>query len=333
MNNVVQKATPFLQMVPGLVYVGVIALMATVIGNWISAWFQLETLTIAIILGMLLNNLVGTAKWFKAGIDFSQKTLLLFGIVLLGLKLNPSEIGTMGLPLILSVIVYVITILVLVYIFNRFFKLSPKLAALVGVGSSICGAAAVVALAPTIKASKEESVLAVTLVSFLGALGVLFMAAISSFSSLTDIEFGIWAGMTLHGVAHAIAGAFVRGDYAGEIGTFVKMMRVMMLVPISIALSIHFSPDADSIKKRSHIPTYLWGFIIATAIKATGLLPTELVSIGQVASQQFILLAMTAMGLSVTFKEIAGKGLKVINFGLLLFALSASAVYVILLYL
>lgn len=320
------------KLLPGIAFVSIVATLAFFLNIGLMPWFQVETLTIAIVLGIIINNSTRIPVLLKNGIDFSQKTLLLFGIVLLGLKMDVQSITTLGIPIILSAIAYVLFVFLIVFILYKRFKLSPKLAALIGVGSGICGAAAVVALAPTIKATKEESVLSVTLVSFLGAMGVIFMAAFSNFSSLSDPEFGIWAGLTLHGVAHAIAGAFIRGEVAGEIGTFVKMTRVLMLIPVSIALSFIFNRQAGSIKARAHIPLYLWGFILCAILKTTGILPDFIVKSGQWASQQLILVAMTAMGLSVTFKDIQGKGLKVILFGLMLFTLTCSIAYMILLY-
>lgn len=317
-------------LVPGLVYAACFALAATYLNRWLGTWVQVEALTLAIVLGMLINNTLGTPSFLKAGIDFAQKTVLLWGIVLLGFKINTSEILQLGLPLILGIALYMAFVFLLVFLCFKYFKLSPRLAALIAVGSSVCGAAAVVATAPAINATEEDSVLAVTLVSFLGALGVVAMALISGLSPLSDLQFGMWAGLTLHGVAHAIAGAFIRGEAAGEIGTFIKMTRVFMLVPISIGLSFIFNRQ-EGAKKRAHMPLYLWGFIATALIHATGLTPDWLVSIGKEGSNLLILLAMTAMGLGVSFKTVFGKGLHVLKFGLLLFLTTASTAYLILL--
>lgn len=317
-------------LLPGIVYAGAVAFTATLVGKWMAPWFQMEALTIAILLGMLLNNTAGTPKIMKKGVDFAQKTLLLYGIVLLGFKINLQEIFTLGLPLILGIVAYMAFVFLLVLLGFKSFKLTPKLAALVAVGSSVCGSAAVVAMTPVIKASEEESVLAVTLVSFLGALGVVLMAIISGITPMPDITYGIWAGLTLHGVAHAIAGAFIRGEAAGEIGTFVKMTRVLMLVPVSIALSLLFNRE-EGTKNRAHMPLYLWGFIATAALNATGIVPQAAVALGNQLSHQLILIAMTAMGISVSFKTVFGRGLRVILFGLLLFTITSGTAYLILL--
>lgn len=312
--------------VRGLIYVALVATAATLISLKLQPWIQLESLTIAIVLGMILSNTFKTPKALAPGIDYALKTLLIYGIVLLGFKLNFKAISQLGLPLLLGIISYMLFVFLMVFILNKWFKVSTKLMTLIAVGSSICGAAAVVALAPTIDATEEDTVLAVSIVSFLGAIGVIIYAIVANSIPISDISYGIWAGLTLHGVAHALAGAFARGAISGEIGTFVKMTRVLMLVPVSLALSMVFH-QKGGLKKRAHVPPYLWGFILAGLIHATGLVPPLVTNLAQQTSQYFILFSMTAMGLTVNFKDIAGRGLKSVALGITLFTITATLTF------
>jgi uncharacterized integral membrane protein (TIGR00698 family) len=312
----------------GLLLVGAISIFATLLGEWLMKWFQLEALTIAIVTGILISNLVTLPKSFKPGINYALKKLLIYGIVLLGFKLNFDAIMGLGWPVILWIMGYMTFVFGTVFMLNKWFGMNSKLAALIGVGSSVCGAAAVIALAPTIEAEEEDAVIAVSIVSFLGAIGVILYAMIASVSSVSDAQFGVWSGMTLHGVAHALAGAFARGDLAGEIGTFVKMTRVLMLVPVSLILSYAFSSHVET-QKRAHVPAYVWLFILMGIINATGVVPAVLQSLAKNLSDVFILMAMTAMGLGVNFKDIKGKGAKAVVFGLLLFAVTSTVAFLL----
>lgn len=292
--------------IPGLLLTANIAVLATLIGGWIQGYFKIETLTIAIILGILLNNTIKIPTAYRQGIKFSLKKLLKLGIILLGFKLNIQGIIALGPKMIILVLVFVPFVLFVFMTLSKRFKVNEKLGTLLGVGSCICGASAVVALAPVINADEEDAVVAVSIVSVMGAIGVILYSAIANTSGMTDIDYGIWSGLTLHGVAHALAAAFARGDVAGEVGTFIKMTRVLMLVPVSLFLSQRFKTS----EKAASFPMYVLLFIIAGIINSINILPSEITKEFARWSGYLILLSMTAMGLSVDFKQIVGKGVK-----------------------
>lgn len=304
---------------PGLLLTIFIAILATWFGQKIQTYVKIETLTIAIILGILLNNTVKIPQNMYSGIKFSLKKLLKVGIVLLGFKLNIQGVIALGPKLLLLVLIFVPLVIGVFMFLNKWFGVNKKLATLLGVGSCICGASAVVALAPVINADEDDAVVAVSIVSVLGAIGVIIYSGVSSLMSLSDIHYGVWSGLTLHGVAHAIAAAFAQGDIAGEIGTFVKMARVLMLVPVSIFLSLKFKTG----EQKASFPLYVLLFILAGIINSLNLIPNEITKILGQLSSYMILLAMTAMGLSVNFKQIIGKGIRAFVMAALLFLTSS----------
>lgn len=316
------------KMLPGIIFVFLISILSMYINDFIKNIINLEALTIGIIIGILYNNTVKTQKVFKEGVSFSLKKLLKVGIVLLGFKLNFNSLFKLGPKVLLMVLIFVPTVLILSILLGKFFKVEDKIAALIGVGSCICGASAVVALAPTINAEDEDSIVAVSIVSFLGAVGVLVYSAVAVTSSISDIQYGIWSGISLHGVAHALAAAFARGDEAGEIGTFVKMARVVMLVPVSLALGFIYN-KGNGQNKKAKFPMYVLYFIIAGIISSTGIIPLQMLKILVQLSSIFILMAMIAMGLSVDFKNIKDKGMKALVVGSILFLITSTLTYII----
>ncbi|WP_069649351.1 YeiH family protein [Caloranaerobacter ferrireducens] len=307
------------RLIPGILFVYLISFISIFINDSIKHIVNLEALTIGIIIGILYNNLLETREIFKPGIKFSAKKLLKVGIILLGFKLNFKSLLNLGPKVILMIIIFVPSVLIIAYFLGKLFKMNNKIPILIGVGSSICGASAIVAMAPCINADEDDSVVAVSIINFLGAIGVLMYSAIALASGISDIEYGIWSGMSLQGVAHAIAAAFARGSEAGEIGTFVKMGRVVMLIPVAMVLSFIFNKKEKSSSVK--FPMYIFYFIIAGIISSLGIIPNQLSMILVKLSSTFILMAMVGMGLSVDLKGIKDKGLKSFLFGLILFSL------------
>lgn len=320
--------------IPGIIFVLIISSLSIFLNNTITNYFNinLEALTIAIIIGIVYNNTIGTSEILKDGVKFSLKRLLKIGIVLLGFKLNIYSIMKLGPKILVMVLIYVPLALTLAMVLRRVFGVNKKLATLLGVGTCICGASAVVAMAPCINAEDDDSVIAVSIVSFLGAIGVLVYSAVAASGlSLSDTQYGVWAGISLHGVAHALAAAFARGDVSGEIGTFVKMTRVLMLVPVSIILGYMFNNDNKTASKKAKFPMYVLYFIIAGVINSFGIIPEGITKILTETSSIFILMAMTAMGLSVDFKSLINKGVKAFLLGTLIFATLSSLSLVVIL--
>ncbi len=315
------------KIIPGIVFVFFISILAMYINDSLRRWINLEALTIGIVIGIIYNNTVKTSKVFTDGIKFSLKKLLKIGIVLLGFKLDFKSIMELGPRVIIMVLIFVPSVLLIAVFLGKLFKVEDKLAVLIGVGSCICGASAVVAMAPTINAEDEDSVVAVSIVSFLGAIGVLVYSAMSVTLNISDIQYGVWSGISLHGVAHAIAAAFARGEISGEVGTFVKMTRVLMLVPVSLVLGYIYNKsektEENNAVKKAKFPMYVLYFIMAGVVSSLGIIPNSITNILVKLSSIFILMAMVAMGLSVNFKDIKDRGIKALYVGGILFLITS----------
>jgi len=314
-----------LLVLPGLALVLAVSLLASLLSDLLAPALSLEALTVAIVLGMLVANTVGVGDRLRPGVRFSLKQVLKAGIVLLGFRLDIGAVLALGPRVLGMVVVYVAATLLLAWLLGRRFGLDARLAALIGVGSSICGASAVVAMAPCVGADDEEPVVAVAVISFLGALGVIVYTAVAKSTSLLDAaQYGAWSGLTLHGVAHALAAAFAMGDAAGAIGTLVKMTRVLMLVPVSLVLTGCFRTRGAG-GEAAGFPVYVLLFVAAGVVHGLDVVPASVAGLAAGASSFFILMAMTAMGLSVHFRSVARRGAAALGMGALLFAVMAAA--------
>ena len=182
---------------------------------------------------------------------------------------------------------------------------------------------------PCLKADKNDSVIAVTVVNLLGAAGVLLYSFLALNSSLfSDVQYGSWSGLTLHGVAHAVAAAFAKGKAAGEAGTVIKMARVLLIIPVSVLFSfISEGENKEKTNLRKVLPGYVFLFIAAAFINSVFTLPAIFLKTASELSSIFILSAMTGLGFSLKLDTAAGEGMKALLSGGLLFAVLSFSGY------
>ncbi|MCM1991956.1 YeiH family protein [Oceanirhabdus seepicola] len=321
-----------IKVLPGIILTAIISVVSIFFDKIMVENFnlRLEAVTYAIIIGIIYNNILKASEGLKPGIKFSAKKLLKIGIVLLGFKLSIFSIVELGPSIIIMVLILIPSVFVVSNIIGKVLGIDTKLATLIGVGSSICGASAIVAVSPCIQAEEEEdATAAVAIVSLLGVIGVIIYPLVASaLISISESQYGVWCGLSLQGVAHAVGAAFAGGDVSGEVGTLVKMARVIMLVPTSIVLSIIFAKGGNGDKKKANFPMYVLYFVIAVMISSAYKefvgnvkVVNEMIYYSVKLSKVFILMAMAGMGLGVDLKSFIKKGAKGFVMGLILFAI------------
>ena len=310
-----------MRLIPGILVVFVLAMLSRVLAGVISPVFNLETLTIGILLGIILATLVKIPELYRPGLNWSQKSLLAAGIVLLGFRLNFPAMAAAGPRALILVLLFVPGVIALGVLVGKLLGANIRLATLIGVGTAICGSSAVAALAPTIGADEEDTVVAVSVISILGAIGVLIYSAVAVIYQGSDASYGVWSGLTLHNVAHALAAAFAQGEAAGEIGTVVKLTRVVMLALAAPALGLIFSSKENG--GRSGVPAYVFYFILAAVAGNILPIPVLLERTISTVSSTFITMAMIAMGLAVSFGTLRAKGGRALIAGVILFGISS----------
>jgi uncharacterized integral membrane protein (TIGR00698 family) len=309
------------KLLPGIILVFLLALVSRVLAGLISPVFNLESLTVGILLGIILAATVKIPNFLRPGLDWSQKSLLALGVILLGFRLNFPAMAAAGPRVLILVLIFVPSVIVLGVGVGKLLGANIRLAILIGVGTAICGSSAVAALAPTIGAEEEEIVVAVSIISVLGAIGVLIYSGVAVVYQGSDAGFGVWSGLTLHNVAHALAAAFVRGEAAGEIGTVVKLTRVVMLAFVAPALGLVFRDQKTG--RKSGIPGYVVYFLAAAVMGNLLPFPVSILSVISTISSTLITMAMIAMGLAVSFGTLRAKGGRALMTGALLFFLSS----------
>lgn len=270
-------------------------------------------LTVALLAGMSLRAVLGMPAPLVDGIRFSAKTVLRLGIVLMGARLNFSLVAEAGPAiLLLDVVIIVVGIVGIRYIARRF-GVPAQLAILLAVGTSICGASAVVAAASVTKASEDDTTLAVGLCGILGTAGVLLYVFGAPMLGLSTGAMAILSGSTLHEVAQVMAAAFTWGTEAGDLGTLVKLTRVVLLAPALVVLGLASGGAVTTYSWREPpIPWFVIGFLAMGVLASVGLLPLQATKSMSTASVFLMVTAMAAMGFNTSFQLMRQAGVRVI---------------------
>ena len=231
-------------------------------------------LVIAILIGMIWRAAIGVPHDAIAGTNFASK-LLRFGIILLGMRLNLVDIAKAG-PKVLVIAAVVITVTIfVVYGLTKVFKVEKKLGILTACGTAICGAAAVVAIAPQVKAKDDETAVGAAIIAILGTIFTLIYTLLYPVLGLSPYGYGVFSGATLHEIAHVIAAAAPGGSTAVDIAVIVKLTRVAMLVPVAILIGLWFGKSEGSEEKSWRdlpIPWFIFGFLAMSAVHSLGII-------------------------------------------------------------
>ena len=319
--------------IPGLLLVIILSFISMILNHTFLSF--IETLTIGIILAIVIKNVFNLHVRFDSGINLSLKKVLKIGIVLLGVKLNFALIYDLGWKIFILVSAVILFAILFSNYIGKKFGLNKKLSTLLGVGSSICGASAIVAMSSVIDSDENDTTISVAVISLLGALGVIIYSFLSYVINLSDLKYGIWSGSSLQGVAHALAAAGARGSdsLSLEVGTLVKMSRVALLSPVALIISFVFQKNSKSNSKKTvKFPMYVLWFllvgIVITLIKEFNLFPLvynlgniniDIIYILKNLSSFFILMGMVAMGLKVDLREFKKSGTKALLSGSIVF--------------
>ncbi|MBC6975205.1 YeiH family putative sulfate export transporter [Bacillus sp. Xin] len=277
-------------------------------------------LVIAILIGMIWRATISVPYEAIAGTNFASKKLLRFGIILLGMRLNLVDIAKAGPKVLVIAAVVIAFTLVVVYALTRFFKVDKKLGILTACGTAICGAAAVVAIAPQVKAKDDETAVGAAIIAILGTIFTLIYTLLYPVLGLSPYGYGVFSGATLHEIAHVIAAAAPGGSASVDIAVIVKLTRVTMLVPVAILIGLWFKRNEGNGQKSSWrdipIPWFILGFLAMSAVHSLGIVPENIAGSIVTVAYMLIAMAMAGLGLNVEFTTFRKLGSKAFVAGL-----------------
>ena len=298
---------------PGVSLTGGIALLAFALRQ-IPGIGMFSPMILATVIGMLFHNLVGTPAICRPGVVFSLKKILRLGIILLGFQLMLSQVAAVGVVGVAIILATLVATFVFTKSLGRLMGVDPKLAELIGAGTSICGASAVIATNTVTEGSDSDVAYAVACVTVFGSLAMLLYPLLPALLHLSPRDFGLWSGASIHEIAQVVAASFQDGPAAGQFGTVAKLTRVMMLAPMVIGLGMIAARkargDGSKARKAPPMPWFVLGFVAVMLLNsAITVAPHEKAQI--VTLTNFLLsMALAAMGLETDFAKLKQEGLK-----------------------
>ncbi len=309
--------------IKGIVFCAIFAIGALMLSKLgFCTKFNLNSLTIAIVIGMILGNTLNRfiPEDFREGITFSSKKVLRFAIVLYGFRITFAQIFNVGMGGFVADVIMLTTTYLLGYYFGtRVFKLDKDLCMLTAIGSSVCGAAAVLGTDSVLKAKSHKVSLAVATVVLFGTASMFLYPLIYQIGLLDPNAFGIYIGSTVHEVAQVVAAGAAVNPEAMDTAVIVKLTRVMMLVPYLFLLSMYLAKKSNQKMSKVQIPYFAIFFVVMCGINSLNIIPKTVVS-GIVEFDVFLLtLAMFALGIETNFEKIKNLGIKPLLLAFIMF--------------
>ena len=318
-------------MLHGVLLIGLFSCAAFYIGSaQIFTELSFSPMIIGIILGMLYANSLrnNLPETWVPGIQFCSKKLLRLGIILYGFRLTFMDVVAVGLPgIIIDVIVVTVTVIG-GYWLGKALKMDRDIALLTSIGSGICGAAAVLGAESTIQTKPYKTAVAVATVVIFGTISMFLypIAYRAGIPNLSPEEMGIYAGSTLHEVAHAVGAGNAMGPEISDVAVIVKMIRVMLLVPVLLILGYWTAVSAvkhgnagNATKGKVTIPWFALGFLAVIGFNSFSLLPQSVVDIINYIDTFLLTMAMVALGAETSIDKFKKAGAKPFILAFILF--------------
>ncbi len=307
-----------LKILPGLMLCAGVTLAAFLLQTAEAALFGrawLESLVLAILVGAAIRTAWSPGETWQPGIVFGAKTVLEIAVVLLGASVSLRSILGAGPGLLSGIALVVVAAIAASYGFGRLLGLRHNMAVLVACGNAICGNSAIAAVAPVIRADAQDVAASIAFTAVLGVVVVLGLPLLAPLLHFSGQQYGVFTGLTVYAVPQVLAAAAPLGAAAVQTGTLVKLVRVLMLGPVVLALSLlarRAGHAAGPLNLHRLVPWFILSFLALAGIRSTGWLPAPLLAPTASAASILTVVSMAALGLEVDVRVVARAGGRVI---------------------
>jgi uncharacterized integral membrane protein (TIGR00698 family) len=320
--------TSRLRPAPGLALAVCLGAVATVAG---AAWPVLGAPVVAVTAGVLLSPLaIRRREVLDRGLGLARGGLLQAAVVLLGAQLSlqqVAEVGVSSLPVMLGTLVLC---LLLAWIVGRALRTGSDLRTLIGVGTAICGASAIAAVTPTIRARHPDTTYAISTIFLFNVVAVVVFPPLGHLLGLSQEQFGLFAGTAVNDTSSVVAAAASYGTVAADHAVVVKLVRSLMIIPIVIGLAVLVRRRQGSVEPAGRggrvrrlaglVPWFLIGFVVVVVLNSVGLVPDGSHGAIRQVAVFLIATALAAIGLSTDVRALRHTGSKPLVLGLVLWA-------------
>ncbi|NLG69107.1 MAG: putative sulfate exporter family transporter, partial [Firmicutes bacterium] len=254
-----------------------------------------------LLLGLVVSHVVSVPDALRPGVAFCSTGLLRTAVVLLGTGISFGQVIRMSGGALLIIATTLVIGMAATVLVGRALGLPLRLTTLVGIGTAICGASAIAAAAPVLRATKEETAYALATIFTFNLLALLVYPPAGHALGLSSAAFGTWAGTAIHDTSSVLAAGYAFDQQAGIQATVIKLTRTMFLVPVVVGLALvqglRSRQERVELRVGRLVPPFVWGFALMAAANGLGLVPTPVSgALNQVAGV-FIVAALSAIGL------------------------------------
>jgi uncharacterized integral membrane protein (TIGR00698 family) len=312
------------RLLPGIVLciaITIVAILLQAVEVHFAGQTYLEALVLAILLGVVLRTAWTPAKSFVPGIAFSAKTLLEIAVVMLGASVSVATVLALGPILLVGIASVVAMALGSSFVICRMLGLPLRMAILVACGNSICGNSAIAAVAPVIGADGDDIASSISFTAVLGVVVVLTLPLLVPVLQLSLTQYGVLAGLTVYAVPQVLAATLPIGALSNQVGTVIKLVRVLMLGPVVLGLSLlardlRADPRLERANRRRPdvrelVPWFITGFLIVLIVRSLGLIPQSILPAVTTIAATLTTISMAALGLGVDVRVVAKSGVRV----------------------
>jgi uncharacterized integral membrane protein (TIGR00698 family) len=270
----------------------------------------LDAVVLAILAGIAVRSFGRVGEGCQPGVAFSAKTLLEIAVMLLGATVSLPLLLSVGPGLLLGIALVVALALATSYGIGRSFGLAHRMALLVACGNSICGNSAIAAVAPVIGANGRDIASSIAFTAVLGVIVVVSLPALVPLLGLTDTQYGVLAGLTVYAVPQVLAATAPVALLSVQMGTLVKLVRVLMLGPVVVALSLLGERPATAGRPSAmrFVPWFILGFLALAALRSAGVIPPALTGPLGWLAKVLTIVSMAALGLGVDLRVLRAVG-------------------------
>ena len=301
------------QTVAAGIYPGIaVCMIIAVAAMGIAGQYGAPVMLIALLVGLALHPL-SQSEVLAPGIHISAKTILKIGVALLGLRIAYGDIASLGWMVPLCVIAIVALTILVGSVLGRWLGLSAPFAVLASGAVAICGVSAAVAIScvlPKREGEDRQLSLVIAGVMSLSTVAMILYPVIAARIGLSDPETGFFLGGSIHDVAQVVGAGYSVSPEAGDAATYVKLLRVSLLLPVVVLIGFFFrdGSDAKQTKWTSLVPLFLIGFILLAVVNSFHLIPPKLLEVGNSVSRFFIITSLVAVGMRTDLRDLARVG-------------------------
>lgn len=294
----------------GTVLCAAVAIVATVV----AAQYQAPVMLFALLLGLVAHSFYHKSN-IALGVDFCSRELLRLCVGLLGVRIAFADIVSLGITPPLIVMFSMALTIVFGVLFARVLNLPKTFGVLSGGAVAVCGVSAAAAISTVLPKGKlQERYFALTVIGIttFSTLSMIFYPILANYLGFSDQLAGVFIGGSIHDVAQVVGAGYTISPEAGDVATYIKLLRVALLMPIVMMVFFAFKERDSKMSGgvSAFIPGFLILFFVLAFLKNVGVMPVWLIDIIRSLSSNLLVVAIAAIGVKTSLKQVVSVGWK-----------------------